>query len=79
MKDSEYDALYDGIVRGHADSANKVIQFAEELLTAMLEYGEAGAYEKDVDRAANLLYVLNQEIKNESLRVESAADGENHA
>lgn len=79
MKDSEYDALYDGIVRERADSASKVIQFAEDLLTAMLEDGEAGAYEKDVDRAANLLHVLNQEFKNESLWIVSAADGGNHA
>lgn len=59
MKDSEYDALYDGVVRGQANAANKVIQFAEELLTAILQGGEAGRYENDVDRAANLLYHLN--------------------
>lgn len=50
MKDSEYDALYDGIVRGQVDAANKVIWFAENLLTSMLEDGEAGKYENDVGR-----------------------------
>lgn len=42
MKDKEYDAIYDGIIRGRVDAAIKVIQFAEELLVSMLEDGEAG-------------------------------------
>lgn len=74
MKDSEYDALYDSIVRRHADSANKVSGFAENLLTSMLEDGEAGKYENDVDKAANLLCALNSEIRNESLWFVSADD-----
>lgn len=74
MKDREYDAIYDDIVRGRVDAANKVIQFAEALLVSMLEDGEAGKYESDVDKAANLLYVLNSEIKNKSLWFVSADD-----
>lgn len=67
MKDSEYDAIYDDLIRGKVDAANKVIWFAENLLTSMLEDGEAGKYENDVDKAANLLCALNSEIKNKSL------------
>nr|DAM95653.1 MAG TPA: hypothetical protein [Caudoviricetes sp.] len=36
MKDNEYDALCDGIVRGRCDAANKVLQFVEDLLTVIL-------------------------------------------
>lgn len=74
MKDKEYDAIYDGLVRGNVEAANKVIQFAQELLTSMLEDGEAGKYESDADKAANLLYALNSEIRNESLWFVSADD-----
>lgn len=73
MKDNEYDALYDGIVRGRADAANKVLQFVEDLLTVILQDGSAGKHEVNVDQAANLLFLLNQEIKIESLWFESAA------
>lgn len=37
MKDKEYDAIYNGLIRGRVDAAIKVIQFAEDLLTAMLQ------------------------------------------
>lgn len=74
MKDKEYDAIYDGLIRGRIDAANKVIQFAEELLVSMLEDGEAGKYESDADKAVNLLYALNSEIKNESLWFVSSDD-----
>lgn len=74
MKDKEYDAIYDGLIRGRVDAAIKVIQFAEELLVSMLEDGEAGKYEGDADKAVNLLYALNSELKNESLWLVSADD-----
>lgn len=74
MKDKEYDAIYAGLVGGRVDAAIKVIQFAEELLVSMLEDGEAGKYESDADKAMNLLYALNSEIKNESFWFVSADD-----
>lgn len=74
MKDKEYDAIYTGLVSGRVDAANKVIQFAENLLTSMLEDGEAGKYESDADKVANLLCALNSEIRNESLWFVSADD-----
>ena len=74
MKDKEYDALYDGLVRGQPCAANKVLQFVEDLLTVILQDGSAGKHEVNVDQAANLLFLLNQEIKIESLWFESAAD-----
>lgn len=74
MKDKECNAIYAGLVSGRVDAAIKVIQFAEALLTDMLEDGEAGKYEGDVDKAANLLGALNSEIRNESLWFVSADD-----
>ena len=72
MKDKEYDAIYDGIIRGRVDAANKAIQFAEELLISILEDGDAGKYESDADKAMSLLYALNSELKNKSLWLVSA-------
>lgn len=74
MKDKEYNAIYAGLVSGRVDAAIKVIQFAEKLLVSILEDGEASKYESDADKAANLLYVLNSEIRNESLWFVSADD-----
>lgn len=74
MKDKEYDAIYDDIISGKVDAANKVIWFAENLLTSMLEDGEAGKYESDADKVANLLCALNSEIRNESLWFVSTED-----
>ena len=74
MKDKEYDAIYAGLVSGRVDAAIKVIQFAEALLISMLEDGETGKYESDADKAVNLLYALNSELKNESFWLVSADD-----
>ena len=74
MKDKEYNAIYAGLVSGRGDAAIKVIQFAEALLVSILEDGEVGEYESDADKAVNLLYALNYELKNESLWFVSADD-----
>lgn len=74
MKDKEYNAIYACLVSGRVDAAIKVIQFAEALLASILEDGKAGKYKSDADKAVNLLYALNSELKNESLWLVSADD-----
>lgn len=74
MEDKRYNDIYACLISGRVDAAIKVIQFAEALLTSMLEDGEAGKYESDADKAASLLSALNSEIRNESIWFVSAND-----
>lgn len=75
MKIEEYESLINGIFVHDTDAAKEIVQFASNLLEALLDDDEAEAYRVDVTRAANMLYMLNLEIKNGHLDIVKAADG----
>lgn len=75
MKIEEYEAVMNGIFVHDTDAAKEIVQFASNVLEALLDNDESEAYRIDVTRAANMLYMLNSEIKNGHLDLVKAADG----
>lgn len=69
MKMEEYESVMNGLFAHNTDAAKKAIQFAEYVLSASIDNNPTGADIGYTIRAANLIFMLNNEIVNGNLDI----------
>lgn len=69
MKIDEYESVMNGLFAHNTDAAKKAIQFAETVLSALIDDERMEGFSVDVLLAANMLFMLNSEVEHGHLDI----------